>query len=410
MTDEAMPTGSMDDYESELRFALSGLTTARQRLIEEPGDDHEVDAWSGLVHRTALGLALAVNLSNGRLDPDDRQRLDNLLASTPETRQAVLVALADHSPDAYEWTEPDDPDTHMHYLNWRMAWARETKADAEWLCEPIIAAGRGHAVFAKAGEGKSWTVLAAALALATGRAFLSRRAGPIEHVVYLDYEMVEDDLMDRVMGFGYTPDDDLSALHYALIPELPPLDTAEGGRAILEQALRHHAALVVVDTTGRALAGEENDNDAIRAFYEHTGKRLKAAGIALVRLDHAGHGDVGHARGASAKNDDVDIVWQVKRTDDGQAWKATKRRVGWVAPKFNLVITEGNDGVHRFTSDDNLSYPAGTKELADLLDVLGVPLDMSRRVIRREYGDRFEARNDVLAAAIRYRREQAELP
>jgi hypothetical protein len=31
---------------------------------------------------------------------------------------------------------------------------------------------------------------------------------------------------------GYGPDDDMSRLHYALLPSLPPLDTREGANAI----------------------------------------------------------------------------------------------------------------------------------------------------------------------------------
>ena len=68
-------------------------------------------------------------------------------------------------------------------------------------------------------------------------------------VLYLDYEMTEDDLAERLESMGYGPDTDLSHLHYALLPSLPGLDQPEGGRAVVDLARSVGAQLVIIDTS-----------------------------------------------------------------------------------------------------------------------------------------------------------------
>src|SRR5262249_44777671 len=107
-------------------------------------------------------------------------------------------------------------------------------------------------------------------------------------VVYFDLEMTSDDLYERLEDLGYGPDDDLSHLHYYVLPSLYPLDGAVGGEEVVEIARYHEAEAVVIETTARATKGAENDADTLRAFYSYTGRPLKAEGRALLRTDHAG--------------------------------------------------------------------------------------------------------------------------
>ncbi len=158
---------------------------------------------------------------------------------------------------------------------------------------------------------------------------------PPRHVLYLDYEMTPEDLRDRLEYFGYGPEYDLSHLHYASLPTLDALDSASGGDQITTDAVALGADLVVIDTAGRAVTGDENEADTYRALYARTGRLLKAEGIALVRLDHAGKDVAKGQRGSSGKNDDVDIVlslpppasmvvrWPGPRTD---GWTGTHSR------------------------------------------------------------------------------------
>src|SRR4029077_7790769 len=80
---------------------------------------------------------------------------------------------------------------------------------------------------------------------------------------------------------------------------------------------------------------------------------------------------------------------------------------------LDAIGIEGDADV-RYRRTVGQTYPDGTKEVADLLDELGVDPEMSRRSVRQllrsmadETGDhaRFQVRNATLGAALRWRKE-----
>jgi len=223
-------------------------------------------------------------------------------------------------------------------VNWQEFWNQDHKAE-DWIAYPLIARGRQTALFAVSKEGKSYIALACVAALATGKPIFGRPAQDPVHVLYLDYEMTAADLMERLDNLGYTREDNLTHLHYALIPSLPPLNTYEGAAAVMKLVELTQAQVVVIDTTGRAVEGEENSADTYREFARTTGLALKGAGIALLRTDHAGKdkGKTQGQRGSSAKNDDVDIVYHLQR--DGHTIKLTRvfSRIGWAPTEVELI-------------------------------------------------------------------------
>lgn len=319
----------------------------------------------------------------------------------PDDDQAeleVVPALAGHDVEV-------DPLAALHLIDWSTFWDHEP--DQEWIAEPLIPKGRSVALVAPGKAGKSLLLLDVAAAVATGRPILGRHNsnGP-RSVLYLDYEMVRDDVAQRLTDLGYGPDDDLKNLHYALLPSIDPLDVATGGRYVLDAALRVGAELAVIDTLARAVSGDENSADTYRAFYLHTGLMLKQAGVACVRADHSGHQEKGRARGSSAKADDVDVVWTLNVTDNGRELKRTHSRVPWVP---EVVALRKLDEPLRHELVAYADWPAGTKAAAERLDQLGAALNVSRRdatQLLRTNGS--GVRSEVLGAALRYRRTEAE--
>jgi len=288
-------------------------------------------------------------------------------------------------------------------IDWDELWHTEYRA--EWLLEPLFAQGRSHALYAGAKSGKSYLILAACAALATGRPFLDHPGGEPVHVLYVDFEMTAEDVRDRLEEYGYGPDDDLSHLHYALLPTLPPLDTEPGGQALLESAQAVEAQFVIIDTTSRSISGEENSADTMRAFYRCTGMLLKQALIGWMRLDHAGKAADRGQRGSSAKNDDVDVVIRLERTDQGQQLVATHRRMSWYPEKTPVLTEPQGDGTYRFKKTKAGGWPAGTADLANTLDTIGVPVEASRREARKIMQEHdVKGDNAVLSAALKYRR------
>jgi hypothetical protein len=303
--------------------------------------------------------------------------------------------------------EPDpDRDLRAMLIDWPAFWAHD-HADAEWLAEPLLPAKRSVALFAPGGTGKSLLALWLAAHLATGRDPFSGRTQPPIDVLYLDYEMTEADLSERLEQMGFGPDHDLTHLHYALLPSLPGLDQPEGGKAVVRLAALVDAALVVVDTFGRAVHGDENDADTVRAWYRWTGLHLKAEGRAFCRVDHAGKDLAKGQRGTSAKNDDVDVVWQMTARDGGFKMAAKKRRMGWVPLEVDIVFTEEPTLTFTLTEDD--TWPVGTKEAAAALDEITPVIDISVRAAAK--GLRLaghKARQEVIRAAVKYRKRRSD--
>lgn len=289
----------------------------------------------------------------------------------------------------------------IDFINWAEFWAKD-RNEPEWLLDRILARGRGHALYAKRKAGKSLLMLWCALQLV--------RAGHV--VIYLDYEMTDDDLEERLSDLGCGAETDLSLLRYALLPSLPPLDTAPGGVALLDivdrEQIEHpklHVA-TVIDTIGRAAAGDENDADTIQAFYRHTGIGLKRRGVTWARLDHAGKDAERGQRGSSAKGDDVDVVWRLVPIEGGVELVRDVARMSWVPERVPLRMQL--EPVLDYIPEE-ASWPAGTAGAAEALDRLGVPLDASRRTASKALAENGHgARTQVVAAALRWRRMMAD--
>jgi len=304
-----------------------------------------------------------------------------------------------NTPDA----RPIDPSAFgLVPIDWDALWKNDAPAE-EWLVEPVVPAGRQVAVYSAAKLGKSLLALEGAAGVACGRSIFGQAAVTPFDVLYVDLEMTEADLRERLTDMGYGPDDDLERLHYLQLPSLPPLDTDLGGELLVAMAQEHDARLVVVDTMARAVRGEENSADTYRAFYAATGRHLKAAGIALLRLDHMGKDAAQGQRGSSAKVDDVDVVFHLSVDGKRVTLRRTHTRVPWVPAEVVFIRHEEPVLHHELTTD---SWPAGTLEVATELDDLDVPLDASVRIA----GDALKAatgrgrRTTIVTAALRFRR------
>ena len=236
--------------------------------------------------------------------------------------------------------------------------------DDQWLIEPIIPAHRAVALYAAGKTGKSLLVLDIVAAAASGRPILG--GAPLEtpiHILYIDQEMTQPDLQERLHDLGYdTPDETLTKhLHYYQLAPWPPLDTSPGGQRLLEEARKIKAQLVVIDTLIRTVSGEENSADTIKDFNRYTGTPLKAAGIALLRIDHAGKDLTRGQRGTSAKRDDVDVVWLLMPARGGLPGKTMltlKReaaRVDWIQQDIHITRNEGPPLSHVIPSVSELT-------------------------------------------------------
>ena len=307
-------------------------------------------------------------------------------------------------------TTPPDPTTDLaHIIDWDTFWTQQHD-DEQWIAWPLIPTGRTIALYAPAKAGKSTILLAVITAAVTGQPPLGNThvaQQPVD-ILYLDYEMSTADLHERLTSLGYGPGHNLTRLHYALLPSLPPLDTPEGGKHLLELATRLNVHAVVVDTIGRAVEGEENSADTIRAFYRHTAQQLKAAGISVLRTDHSGKDTDKGQRGSSAKNDDVDIVYKLTRNNTGVTLQRTHSRITWAPDNIPITYTETDNGTVTVTITPRRTYPDGTQQLVNLMDELGIPDGTSARKIEQAIRDAgHQYRSTLIRAAVQMRNERA---
>lgn len=331
---------------------------------------------SGPVKRDVLG------------DICDPERIENMLSKDDET---------------------EDDKTARELLgmlvDWDVFWADETVPE-EWLVEPVIPAKRSISIHAPGGTGKSLLALYLAANAATGRPVFGLPSGPKRRVLYLDYEMTDNDLRERLESFGFGPSVDMSNLRYALLPSIAPLDTDAGAATVIRWAELVDAELVIIDTFARAVSGDENEADTVRAFYRLTGARLKAAGRAMVRIDHTGKDPDKGARGTSAKRDDVDVVWRLTALEGGLRLKAEKRRMSWVKETIELRLDDEDDLAYKIIGGGGTTWPLRTKECADDLDRIGAPKGITtRRATDALRAAGIKYRRQVVVAAVRFRNE-----
>ena len=290
------------------------------------------------------------------------------------------------------------------YLDWETFWNRDM-TQAEWVYEDVFARGRAHSVWAEHKTGKSQLLLFLAAQMATG-------PEPIV-VVYIDHEMCEDDVYERLESMGYGPGKDLSRLRYALFPPLPTLDTKAGGDAVVrlaEEAIAdypgHHVVLFV-DTIIRAVGGEENSSDTWDALSRFTTIPLKRLGVTWVRADQSGMDSSRGPRGSSGKGDDVDVEWHLGRTGNGVKLTRKLSRISWVPAE---VIFRMMQDPLRYERTD-YAWDAKTESTTAILDSLSVPLETPVRkaaAIVREAGE--HCSNSALRDALKWRRQRAEMP
>lgn len=314
-------------------------------------------------------------------DPQDIHRMAVDIAAKPSEAQNGPAAAA------------------VEFIDFAAAdfWDRDADA-ADWILPDVLARGRGHAIYAAHKVGKSLFMLHGGAKLATSAEQVV--------VVYLDYEMTPADVRDRLEDMGYGPTADLRRLRYALLPSIPPLDTADGGSALttmldaVQAEFPEHHMVVIIDTISRAVAGEENPADTWRDFYRCTGIELKRRGITWARLDHGGKDLSRGQRGSSGKGDDVDVVWRLSKTDSGLRLDRDVARMPWV-PERAVFHLEEDPLRFRRTAND---WPAGTAEVGNLLSRLDIPLNATSRAAQAALKSAGHGRRrQLVTAALQWR-------
>jgi len=283
-------------------------------------------------------------------------------------------------------------------VDWHALWADDSGED--WIVEPLLPAGRLVAMYSEPKVGKSLICLELGIAVSLGRSVLGGTPERAYRVLYVDFENdMKGDVRPRAAAMGYGPDD-LPNLRYLSFPALAALDSERGGLELMANVEHYGAEVVIIDTVSRAVAGEENANDTWLNFYRRTGLRLKAAGISLLRLDHAGKDPTKGQRGGSAKVGDVDMVWRLSRVTDSVLRLDCEQARMQVPPEMKTITLHREDDPLRHRVDARgwmAASDAKVVELVEIFDKAGAPADAGFRQLKR-IKDEFKVKNPTFTA------------
>lgn len=240
--------------------------------------------------------------------------------------------------------ESTNGDYHYPNVPINLIELRDMSFDYDWIVDKWWPLGAHLHIFASPKTGKSLLMLWVACSVAVGRDPFNGEPTKRQIVTYIDNEMTLKDLHDRIFDMGWNFEELDGWLKYHPYPIIRPMDTEMGGIDAMSLMNHDESKILIIDTLSRVVVGEENSNDTYRNFYNYTGRLLKANDVSIARLDHAGH-DKAKSRGASAKADDVDLVYSLeKRTDDtgkpGFKLTRTHSRIGTASPMIDLIMTD----------------------------------------------------------------------
>jgi hypothetical protein len=135
---------------------------------------------------------------------------------------------------------------------------------------------RVNGLWGASGDGKSWLALFVAM----------QEIGNSHDVIWLDWETDEVGICERLLELGADPASIRSFLHY-IKPEEPYTPLARKKMEALVTGL--HPTLVVVDTTGEAMAEDRinpNTDDEVARWVQRMPRPLASLGPAVLLLDH----------------------------------------------------------------------------------------------------------------------------
>lgn len=202
--------------------------------------------------------------------------------------------------------------------------------EREMVLSPILPAKGLAMIYAARGVGKTQIGIGASYAVATGGSFLRWRALQPRRVLYIDGEMPQKALQDRINMLASSGVAMPSPDYFRFLA----MDGQELGtscnladpkdQTAIEAELKG-AELVIFDNLSTLVsAGRENDAeswDAMQAWLLH----LRRKGVSVLMIHHAGRGE--NARGTSKREDVLDTVIHLKRPEDYVATEGARFEV-----------------------------------------------------------------------------------
>lgn len=209
--------------------------------------------------------------------------------------------------------------------------SRENLPEREYVLFPIIPVGGLAMVVAQRGIGKTHVGIGVAYAAACGSSFLRWKADKPRRVLYIDGEMPQQLIQQRIKSIlGASASSPPEEKYFTFLP----MDRQNLGLSINLASEEHQKALepclagtdlVVIDNVSTLVSsGRENDADSWDAMQRWL-LNLRRRGISVLLIHHAGRNDM--ARGTSKREDVLDTVIQLKRPENYKASEGARFEV-----------------------------------------------------------------------------------
>ena len=251
---------------------------------------------------------------------DVRNRPGRNQGGTPSNPTTTSVADNPNTPEAPQRSR------QRSYLNLADL-MRHPPPPVRWLVPDVIPHRALVSIYSPSGAGKSLLALEWCVTLAQDGT----------NVLYIDSENRPHLIRQRLEAMGIdtaTAERATQHLAYSCLGDWLPLDTAPGGRDLVEQATQHEAQLVVIDTITQNVAGEENSADTYKNLHRHTLQPLSRQTVSVLMLDHTGHSSgTGAARGSSQKRGNLDVDYSLSADGNTITLTRKKNRIGADSPE-----------------------------------------------------------------------------
>ena len=280
----------------------------------------------------------------------------------------------------------------------------------EWLAYPIVPKSRLVSFFGPGKIGKSLFMLELAASVATGRDFLGHPTTKVR-VLYVDRENdPRSEVRERLEKMGFIEEELKDNLLFLSYPTIGDLDTKSGAATLIDWVDKHNIDFVIVDTISRFIAGKENDNDTYFDLYKLTELELKKRGVTFLRIDHTGLETDGRARGASAKEQDVDITWSMVRTKNG-SFKLRSKCHRMFIEVNELTLTKNLNPLRFDWSDtpEDKTEEARIEKMIKLLDTTTLPKTATVRKTQAFINDELKSSmgTDTITKLVRIRKSRS---
>ncbi len=267
-----------------------------------------------------------------------------------------------------------------------------------YLLDGLIPEAKVCTFFAEGGSVKTWSALALAIAVATGKPWLGVYPVKQGRVLYLDYEDGPYEVSRRVgILNGREEVPDLGYLYGG-----PQIDQVELWKTLAAKVVSEGIRLVVVDSLGAGMPGDADENTTAFAQGMKIAGKFTETGCTVVFVHHANK--TGGMRGTSAARDQSDCVFKFEPVSETDAVKRMRMVCDKPGPQrrpkpVNVELTDRGLTTFEDVAADagrNATGPVGVSE-AIKLALAGGPLltvDKVRDAVRR---DRTEVSKELKA-------------